>query len=205
MQKFKTFNFDLKFCWNWWFFHYEKIMRFKKWPQLAGAGRTRAGHYHGSHTLTSPEAVLLGKMAYHPKHFCPECIRPSKWTNIDRLDNLKKLTNLIIRVNNHLVSSPATRMTWNSGCIGRTGTWQGTGLVWILWFWGHDFKILIIDYIIVIVPASRTCKKYKKCIYFWTYVERSIFLRSKIHLCSNFVMYQYKIQCVENIWWKYTH
>ena len=72
-----------------------------------------------------------------------------------------KLTNLIIRVNNHLVSSPATRMTWNSGCIGRTGTWQGTGLVWILWFWGHDFKILIIDYIIVIVPASRTCKKYQ--------------------------------------------
>ena len=22
---------------------------------------------------TSPEAVLLGKMAYHPIHFCPEC------------------------------------------------------------------------------------------------------------------------------------
>ena len=22
---------------------------------------------------TSPEAVLLGKMAYHPKHFCPKC------------------------------------------------------------------------------------------------------------------------------------
>ena len=29
MLKFKTFNFDLKFCWNWSFFHYEKIMRFK--------------------------------------------------------------------------------------------------------------------------------------------------------------------------------
>ena len=48
-------------------------MRFKKRPQLPGAGRTRAGHPHGSHTPTSPEAVLLGKMAYHPKHFCPEC------------------------------------------------------------------------------------------------------------------------------------
>ena len=48
-------------------------MRFKKWPQLPAAGRTRAGHYHGSHTLTFPEAVLLGEMAYHPKHFCPEC------------------------------------------------------------------------------------------------------------------------------------
>ena len=68
-------------------------------------------------------------------------------------------TNLIIRVNNHLVSSPTTRMTWNSGCIGRTGTWQGTGLVGILGFWGHNLKILIIDYIIVIVPASRTCKQ----------------------------------------------
>ena len=48
-------------------------MRFKKGSQLPGAGRTRAGHHHGSHTPTSPEAVLLGKMAYHPKHFCPEC------------------------------------------------------------------------------------------------------------------------------------
>ena len=37
-------------------------MRFKKRPQLPGAGRTRAGHHHGSHTPTSPEAVLLGKM-----------------------------------------------------------------------------------------------------------------------------------------------
>ena len=50
-------------------------MRFKKWPQLPGVGRTRAGHHHGSHTPTSPEAVLLGKIAYHPKHFCPECTK----------------------------------------------------------------------------------------------------------------------------------
>ena len=42
-------------------------MRFKKLPQLPGAGRTRAGHHHGSHTPTFPEAVLLGKMAYHTK------------------------------------------------------------------------------------------------------------------------------------------
>ena len=27
---FLSFNFDLKFLWNWSFFHYEKIMRFKK-------------------------------------------------------------------------------------------------------------------------------------------------------------------------------
>ena len=33
-------------------------MRFKKRPQLPGAGRTRAGHYHGSHTPTSPGAIL---------------------------------------------------------------------------------------------------------------------------------------------------
>ena len=84
-----------------------------------------------------------------------------------------KLTNLIIRVDNHLVSSPTTRMTWNSGCIGRTRTWQGTGLVWILRFWGHDLKILIIDYIIVIVPASRTCKKYKN--YIFELVFREVF------------------------------
>ena len=74
LLKFKTFNFDPKFCWNWPFFHYEKIMRFKKWPQLPGAGRTRAGHHHGSHTPTSPEAILLGKMAHHTKQIRRECI-----------------------------------------------------------------------------------------------------------------------------------
>ena len=34
-------------------------MRFKKSPQLPGAGRTRAWHHHGSHTATSPGAILL--------------------------------------------------------------------------------------------------------------------------------------------------
>ena len=56
---FQSFNFDLKLLWNCSFFHYEKIMRFKDWPQVSGAGRGRAGHHHGSHTPTSPEAVLL--------------------------------------------------------------------------------------------------------------------------------------------------
>ena len=58
LLKFKTFNFDLKFICNWSFFHYEKIMRFKKSPQCPG-GRTRAWHHHGSDTLTSPRAILL--------------------------------------------------------------------------------------------------------------------------------------------------
>ena len=48
-------------------------MRFKKSPQLPGAGRTWAGHHHGSHTPTSPEAVLLGKMAYHTKQISWQC------------------------------------------------------------------------------------------------------------------------------------
>ena len=74
LLKFKTLNFDLKFCWNWSFFHYEKIMRFKKSPQLPGAGRTRAGHHHGSHTATSPGAILLSKMACQPKHIGRQCI-----------------------------------------------------------------------------------------------------------------------------------
>ena len=38
-------------------------MRFKKRPQLPGAGRTRAGHHDGSHTPTNPRAILLSKMA----------------------------------------------------------------------------------------------------------------------------------------------
>ena len=48
-------------------------MRFKNGPQLPGAGRTRAWHHHGSHTPTSSEAVLLGKMAYHTKQIRREC------------------------------------------------------------------------------------------------------------------------------------
>ena len=69
------FNFDLEFYWNWSFFNYEKIMSFKKWPQLSGAGRTRAGHHHGSHTPTSPEAILLGRMAHHTKQIRRECTK----------------------------------------------------------------------------------------------------------------------------------
>ena len=34
-------------------------MRFKKRPQLLGAGRTRVWHHHGSDTPTSPRAILL--------------------------------------------------------------------------------------------------------------------------------------------------
>ena len=49
-------------------------MRFKKRPQLPGAGRTRAGYHHGSHTPTSPGTILLGKMAYHTKQIRRECI-----------------------------------------------------------------------------------------------------------------------------------
>ena len=50
-------------------------MRFKKIPQLPGAGRARAraGHHHGSHTPTSSEAILLGKMAHHTKQIRREC------------------------------------------------------------------------------------------------------------------------------------
>ena len=48
-------------------------MRFKKRPQLPGAGRTRAGHHHGSHTPTSPGTILLGKIAYHTKQIRREC------------------------------------------------------------------------------------------------------------------------------------
>ena len=50
-------------------------MRFKKSPQLPGAGRTRAGHHHGSHMPTSPGAILLSKMACQPKHIGRQCIK----------------------------------------------------------------------------------------------------------------------------------
>ena len=48
-------------------------MRFKKSSELPGAGRTRAWHHHGSHTPTSPGAILLGKMAYSPKQIRRQC------------------------------------------------------------------------------------------------------------------------------------
>ena len=48
-------------------------MRFKKSPQLPGAGRTWAGHHNGSHTPTSTGAILLSKMARQPKHFGRHC------------------------------------------------------------------------------------------------------------------------------------
>ena len=41
-------------------------MRFEKSPELPGAGRTWAGHHHGSHTPTSPGSILLGKMPITP-------------------------------------------------------------------------------------------------------------------------------------------
>ena len=41
-------------------------MRFKKSPQLPGAGRTWAGHHHGSHTPTSTGAILLVKWPVNP-------------------------------------------------------------------------------------------------------------------------------------------
>ena len=69
MLKFKTFKFNLKFHRNWSFFHFEKIIRFKKRPQLPGAVRTRVWHYHGSDTPTSPRAILVLKSVKGPNIF----------------------------------------------------------------------------------------------------------------------------------------
>ena len=41
-------------------------MRFKKSPQLPGAGNTREWHNLGSHTPTSPGAILLVKWPANP-------------------------------------------------------------------------------------------------------------------------------------------
>ena len=61
---FQSFKFDLKFLWNWLFFHYEKNMRFIKCLQLPWARRTRMWHHHGSDTPTSPRAILLHTIFY---------------------------------------------------------------------------------------------------------------------------------------------
>ena len=44
-------------------------MRFKKSPQLPGAGRTSMWHYHGSDTPTSPRAIYVLKSAKGPNIF----------------------------------------------------------------------------------------------------------------------------------------
>ena len=59
LLKFNTFNFNLKHVWNWSFFHYEKVVRFKSCLQLTVAQRTRAWHHHGSTTSTSPRACIF--------------------------------------------------------------------------------------------------------------------------------------------------
>ena len=41
-------------------------MRFKRSPQLPGAGRTRAWHHHGSDTPTSPRAIYVLKSVKGP-------------------------------------------------------------------------------------------------------------------------------------------
>ena len=48
---------------------YEKLMRFKKSPQLPGAGRTRTWHHHESDTPTSPRAIYVLKSAKGPNIF----------------------------------------------------------------------------------------------------------------------------------------
>ena len=56
-------------------------MRFKNGPQLPGAGRSRAGHHHGSHTPTSPGTISLGKIKEYPEyigHFLLEFLIPVK-------------------------------------------------------------------------------------------------------------------------------
>ena len=59
-----------------------EIMRFKKSPWLPGAGRTRTWHHHGSHTPTSPGAILLGKMAFHTKQIRRQCITNLEYSPI---------------------------------------------------------------------------------------------------------------------------
>ena len=66
-------------------------MRFKKSPQLPGAGRTWAGHHHGSHTPTSTGAILLSKMACQPKHFGRQCtMQILRFLLLTQLSFLKK-------------------------------------------------------------------------------------------------------------------
>ena len=63
-------------------------MKFKKSSQLPGAGRTRAWHYHGSHTPTSPVAILL-----------PVAI---KWPVTPNISAASVLLTLVIKLTHHV-------------------------------------------------------------------------------------------------------
>ena len=94
-------------------------MRFKKSPQLPGAGRTRAWYHHGSHTPTSPWAILLSKMACQPKHIGRQC---------KSLDNFCKHY-ATQRVERHILffkemSSDASKMCWENLLAGKKKLWQ---------------------------------------------------------------------------------
>ena len=54
-------------------------MRFKKSPQLPGAGRTRSWYHHGSHTATSPVKWPVN----------PNILAPSVSCGIDVTFNLR--------------------------------------------------------------------------------------------------------------------
>ena len=64
-------------------------MRIKNGPQLPGAGRTRAGHHHGSHTPTSPGTILLGKMPITPNKSAGSVLKESIIT-LNYQDNILK-------------------------------------------------------------------------------------------------------------------
>ena len=64
------------------------------------------GGHHGSHTPTSPEAILLGKMAHHTKQIRRECI-PKLFYHCFRMEYLrsfkKKLSQILF-----LISGPTS-------------------------------------------------------------------------------------------------
>ena len=61
-------------------------MRFKKSTQLPGAGRTRARHHHGSHTPTSPGAILQVKWPVNPNILAASVDSgQKKWKKIRRM------------------------------------------------------------------------------------------------------------------------
>ena len=68
-------------------------MRGKNGPQLPGAGRTWAGHHHGSHTPTSTGAILLRKMACQPKNFGRQCTSKKICKITPKLSFLVQLNN----------------------------------------------------------------------------------------------------------------
>ena len=97
----------MAYFWNWSFFHYEKIIKFDKSPQLPGTRKTRAWHHHGSEISSFPRAILVHiSLLYHllkiPNLHFTDCHFHPKIQGNTMIRNMKEILTKSIILYAHL-------------------------------------------------------------------------------------------------------